>query len=313
MRNLPSAKWNLSAVSQSFAHPTRHEFGDRRFDMVALDVDGTLLRDSKTLSGACANAVRAVVDLGIKVVLASARPPRSLGDLHRALKLNTPTINYNGALIHDPISDQSLRHRPLDAEVARAVVNHARQIDPEIVVSLEVLDRWLTDRVDPSLLTETAKTFEPDVIAPLETLFATPITKLMLLADAGRLARVREAIELRFINQVGLTVSDDHLLQLLAPGIDKGESLAWLAARDGITPGRVLAIGDAPNDAAMLQWAGLGIAVSSGWPEAIAAADVTVPGNDKDGVAVALQQYILDIVAQPRTKKPQGNCGPAAG
>lgn len=273
------------------APPSQRPAG--RFDLVAVDVDGTLLRPDKSLSQVCARAVTAATARDIKVVLASARPPRSLDGIHQTLNLDTPTINYNGSLIRDPLRNATLRHRPLPPAVGRAVVEHARHLEPNVVVSLEILDQWWTDRVDPTLLTETAKTFEPDVIAPLDQLFDQPITKLMLLAAPPKLPPIRHAIEARFADQLTVTCSDDHLIQILAPNVDKGEALAWLAKRLGVNPRRVLAIGDAPNDVPMLQWAGLGLAMASGWPQAIAASDALAPGNDADGLAVAIQQYVL--------------------
>jgi len=269
----------------------------QRVRMLALDVDGTLLRSDKNMTRKVGDAVRAAADAGVHVVLASARPPRSLRTIYEALKLNTLQINYNGALIHDMKRGRHVRHTPLDMAVARKVIAAARRVDRKCCVSLEILDKWYTDHTDDDLPTETSLRFKPDFVGPLNAFLTVPVTKLMLLAPPDRMARITESIQRKFAGHVGMTVADRHLLQLMDHRIHKGEALAHVANQYGIDRSEVVAIGDAPNDVQMLRWAGFGIAVESGWPEAIAAADALVPSNDADGVAHAIERYVLNNVA----------------
>ncbi len=68
----------------------------KKIRMVALDLDGTLLTSRKSITPITHAAVRAVIETGVKVVLATARPPRSVRSYYSALKLDTVTVNYNG-------------------------------------------------------------------------------------------------------------------------------------------------------------------------------------------------------------------------
>ena len=77
------------------------------------------------------------------------------------------------------------------------------------------------------------------------------------------------------------------------PKVHKSDALAWLAAELGIARGEVLALGDGINDVDMLAWAGLGVAMGDGHPEALAVAGVIAPPFDEDGVAWAIEQYVL--------------------
>lgn len=266
---------------------------EARFRLIALDVDGTLLRSDKRLSPRVTQAVRRATEAGVCVVLASARPPRSLSEIHRFLKLDTLQINYNGALVHDPVSRRHIHHKPLPPELASRVVRHARRVDRDVVVSLEILDKWYTDHVDETLPTETSKAFTPDFIGPLESFLHVPVTKIMLLATPDRLGRIRGAVVKKFGDELGLAVSDPHLLQVIHPEADKARALALVAGRYGILPSEVMAIGDAPNDLTMLHWAGLGVAVGNAWDNVRMAADVVVPPNDDDGVAHAIERFVL--------------------
>lgn len=281
------------------AHPKRppqiHEI-DRPAEairLVAVDIDGTLMRSDKQVTSLTARAIAEAARRGVSIVLASARPPRSVRELHRELGLTTPSVHYNGALIFDAASDAPLLHRPLARRTARRAVRLARRIDRSVVVSVERLDRWLTDRVDPSLLVETTRNSEPDFLGSLRACLREDVTKLMLLAPPERLGAVRDGVRAKLSGELALHVSDRHVLQLVHRDVDKAAAVRWIAQRQGVSSEAVMAIGDAPNDAGMLRWARLGVAVDNAWPEALAAADTVAPSNDAEGVTAALERFVL--------------------
>ncbi|MCC6683062.1 MAG: HAD family phosphatase [Phycisphaeraceae bacterium] len=263
------------------------------FALVAVDLDGTLLRSNKSLSRRAADAISQATEHGVQVVLASARPPRGVHAIYRRLGLKTFQVNYNGALIHDPHRGRHVFHQPLNADLARRIARLARRIDAECLVSLEILDKWYTDRVDHELTVETSKFSDPDFIGPLEAFFTVPVTKLMLLAPPPKIEKLRVQVKRRFGSQVAVLLSDAHVIQIVHRQVDKAVAVKWIADADDIPASRVLAIGDAPNDVGMLRWAGLGVAVANAWPAAMKAADVTVSSNDDDGVAEAIEKYVL--------------------
>ncbi len=261
--------------------------------LVAIDLDGTLLTCDKKLSLRCVRAIDRAQRQGVAVVIASARPPRAVREIYRLLGLDTVQINYNGALIHDAPRKRHIFHRPLPVPLARHVTELARRMDGSIAVSLEILDRWYTDHIVEGLETETSRSFDPDSIAPLHAYLNRPITKLMLLAPPERLAPVRECIGQRFEGQIGLAFTDPHLIQVHHPGACKARALERVARMYGVDRANVMAIGDAPNDESMLRWAGWGVAVANAWPQARNAAKAIVPSNDEDGVAFAIERYVL--------------------
>lgn len=282
------------------------------YDIVAIDVDGTLLRSDKRLADRDAAAVRAAARAGVRIVLATARPPRAiraLVDTLGLLELSPPsrspgpegalglvTINYNGAALWDARRGRAIEHTPIESPLARNAVYAARGADRDVMVSIEILDKWYTDRIDPDLPTETSKSFAPDFIGHLDAFLGVPPTKVLFLAPPERLVRVRDALDHRFGRRglLELKVSDEHLFSVIAPGVDKGTTLASLAARLGVARERVLAIGDAPNDAKMLEWAGKGVAVSNAWKEARDAADETLDlSNDQCAVAHVIERDVL--------------------
>ena len=261
---------------------------------MAIDLDGTLLQSDKRIGQRTIDAVSAVLARGIHVVLATARPPRGVRPFYELLGLQGLQVNYNGALIHHMRQEQHVYHMPLDVTLARDLIVLARQIDPGVVVNIEILDRWYTDRVDDTLHIETSRMFDPDGMGPILDWLDRPVTKIMFLAHEPKLAGVQEAITQQFSGQVALAISDSHVIQVVHPSVNKGLAVKSVATGYGIATDRVMAIGDAPNDVEMIRWAGLGVAVKNGWPEARQAADVVVASNDDQGVADALWRYILD-------------------
>ncbi|MGP1310890.1 MAG: HAD-IIB family hydrolase, partial [Phycisphaerales bacterium] len=240
-----------------------------RFDLIALDLDGTLLTSDKRVSPEDADALKSAIRSGVQIVLATARPPRGvrwvlrdLGQLGQGAR-EAVTINYNGALVWDAVERHALEHTPLDAATARDVVRDARAHHPETMVSVETLDVWHTDRHDPALTMETSKLFPPDYVGPLDGTLSRDVTKLMLIAQPAHIAGLRARVTpFEASRLAGVFVTDPHIVQVAAHGVDKGSALERHAARLGVDRARVLALGDAGNDAQMLRWAGLGVAMA---------------------------------------------------
>ncbi len=262
--------------------------------MVAIDIDGTILRGDKRLSLKVVTAVKMATKKGVRVVLATARPPRSVKEIYGILGLTTLQVNYNGALIFDPLRKSTLLHLQIEPELVLEVIKAARAKEPSVVVSMEDLDRSFTDRIDPTLQTETDKQFPPDQVGNIESFLTHPITKLMLMQRAEKMNRVRKLLEHKFKDRVAFAASDSHLMQVMNKAADKAHAVAWVASHYNIPPEQVMCIGDAPNDSQMLAWAGLGVAMGNGWKDAKKHADVIVPTNDEDGVAYAIMRYVLD-------------------
>src|SRR3954466_13376346 len=104
MSRVPAKPSLLSSPNGSIAVPPP-------IGLVAVDLDGTLLTDQKQVSKRTMRALAALPARGVKVVIASARPPRSVRHVYELLKLDTWQINYNGALIWDHPNLQVVHHQ----------------------------------------------------------------------------------------------------------------------------------------------------------------------------------------------------------
>ena len=260
--------------------------------LVAIDLDGTLLNDAKRVTERTVEALRCATSAGVRVVIASARPPRSVRHVYRELDLDTWQINYNGALIWDEASGRAVEHRPMSPQTVLELVALARQRHPEILVSCEILDRWCTDRFDQTYTTETGRLFPPDVVAPVERFCVEPVTKLMLLAAPATLDELEPALRAAPM-PVSVIRSDPDLIQVMNDSADKGVALIKVAEHYGVEPEQVMAIGDAVNDVPMLEAAGVAVAMDNAHPAVKAAAHWVAPSNNDHGVHAALERYGL--------------------
>ena len=261
--------------------------------LVAIDLDGTLLNDSKQVSQQTADALRCLPGRGVKVVIASARPPRSVRHIYQMLGLDTLTINYNGALIWDEPRKSAIFHRPLPRGVARRIVDEARDLFEDVQVTCEILDRWFTDRFDPTHTTETGRLFKPDVIAPLDTFCGGQITKLMLLGDPSMITRLIADLSLLYADEVTILRTDDDLIQIMDRRISKSVALQIVARHYGVRKREIMAIGDAPNDVGMLQMAAVAVAMDNAHDLVKRVSHWVAPSNNDHGVHAALVRYGL--------------------
>lgn len=260
--------------------------------MLVLDIDGTLLRPDRTISSRVRDAVRAAAEI-MPVVLATARPPRSVRAIAAELELTTPQVNYNGALIWDAQKAQAIDHVPLSASLCGQIIAQTRALFAHSVLGIEHLDRWYTDRVDERFTTETGKLFPPDFIQPVETLLSLGATKLMFHCDPHEIDALRAALEPEFRGEVSFIRTDPDLLQMMNGSTSKWIGIRRLASRLGVETSDILSIGDNENDREMIRESGFGVAMANGTPAAKAVAKWIAPSNIDDGVAEAIERFIL--------------------
>ncbi len=264
--------------------------------MVALDMDGTLLNPRESVTARVHRAVHETIKRGIQVVIATARPPRSVRFYHRALKLETPIVSHNGALVWDERRQCVLRHASLDHALVRRIIGFARRRCRDVIPSVEIIDRLYSDHfgIVPLDSIPPGRSFSPDVIASMEAFLRVPVTRLFLHGKPSIIDELNYLLPSRFHDRVNVIHSESRLLQIVAPDITKASALSFLADAYGISSRQVLAIGDSANDLPMLQWAGTGVAMANAPEHLRNAVGNVVPSNSEDGVAVALEKYVLN-------------------
>ena len=263
--------------------------------LIAIDLDGTLLTGDKQISQVTAAALTDAMRIaGVRIVLASARPPRTILGFYRQLELDTPMICCNGALVQMPTTGQVLIHRPIPTNMAVRSVQLARQIYPDIIISAEIIDQWYTTHFNKAHRHSPDAAGRPDVVGPVESWLNRPVTKLLLIDKQAKLTEVGIALREELAGELTIAQTEENLLQVIHKLASKGRSLRSVAAQLGIDRSEVMAVGDNANDVGMLRWARIGVAMGNASPKAMEAADYVTESNDADGLAAAIRRAVLD-------------------
>lgn len=257
-----------------------------RYRLVATDLDGTLLRDDGTVSARTAATLERVQAGGIPVVFVTARPPRRVREIARAIGFVGQAICSNGALVYDLAADAVVRQTLLDAVVARDLVAALREAAPGITFAVEAGLRY---GQEPGYAPHSPHAEDEGLrYGDAAALCAEGATKLIALHPAWPLGELLPLAR-RLAGEVAVvTHSGAPFVEIAAPGITKARALAALCAELAIEPAEVIAFGDMPNDLSLLDWAGYRVAVANAHPEVLALAHEVTTTNNDDGVARVL-------------------------
>lgn len=274
------------------------------YRLLALDIDGTLLRSDKTVSPRTLLALAAAQRAGVRVALVTGRRYPAARRVAAQLPGDVDLVLHNGALIME--GEAVVRCRPLDLEVARLAVRVGRAAGADPVVHCGHAGEGLLvvqGGVAPSntLLAYYLERSHPDVrtVPDLETALQDDPLQVMFGGGLEEMAALRAhlAEPLGGRARIERTVYPHRgvsLLDVLDPGVGKAEALAFLQARFGVAAAETVAIGDNWNDHEMLSGAGLGLVMGNADPEMRALGLPVLPTNDEDGVAEAIERHVLD-------------------
>lgn len=255
------------------------------FRLIATDLDGTLLRSDGTVSERTRAALARAHARGIEIVITTGRPFRIVGQIAAAVGVCDVAICANGAIVIDLATGSVLDHRPLAPPVAARIVTGLRAACPGILFSFEFPHEYARelayhDTFRPPLAPRHADALE---------LAQQPVTKLLARHPTLPFAEVLQAAHAVAGTVAVATTAGGTSVEISAAGVTKATALAAHCAQRGIAAADVIAFGDAPNDLALLAFAGRSVAVANAQPAVLAAADERTLSNDEDGVAVVVE------------------------
>ena len=252
---------------------------------MAIDLDGTLLRSDGVISQRSRDAIRAVRDRGVVVVIVTARGPASVTGLAREAGIEGSAVCSNGGLIVDLATGAIVRERLLETATAIRLVHALRERLPGIVFAVEHEAFAHEDGFSAWDWQPPPGTRVADALELLED----PATKIILRHTGHEVEMVAAVARELAGDSATVVQSGGEAVEVTAVGVNKAAGLADVADEHGIDAADVIAFGDFLNDVPMLAWAGRGIAVANAHPEVLAIADEVTASNDDDGVAIVLE------------------------
>ena len=265
-----------------------------RIRLVALDLDGTLIGDDLVLRPRVRDAIAAAQAEGIAVTIVTGRMFAAARPFAQALAVHGPIVCYQGAAVFDAASGATLRQTPVRQDVTRDTLAWAHEHGVHAQCYAD--DTLYVDQINrfSKRYTDLARV-EPVVVPSLRDAFAERATiKIVLVDDAERANEHLAALRARLGDRAYLTRSHVDFVEVIDPAVNKGEALQFIAQRYGVPLDATLAVGDAWNDVPLLDAAAVGVAMGSGPPELLARADHVVADVAHDGVAEAIERYVLD-------------------
>ncbi len=267
------------------------------YKLVALDMDGTLLTSKKAISPRTKQAIQAAREKGVVVVLASGRPLEGMLNSLTELEMNSEqdyVLSYNASLVQRVASKSVIRKQILTGSDAKNIAALARELgtyvhafSPQRGLITEEDNPYTKHEADINGVTSHVCDFA-------ELADDEEIIKVMMVAEASVLTNAIAQLPQELHQQYTVVQSAPFFLELMNPNSNKGTGVAMLAEHLGIDASEVICVGDAGNDHHMIKYAGLGVAMGNATDDTKALADHITLSNDEDGVAVVIEDFILN-------------------
>ena len=268
--------------------------------LLIVDIDGTIAGESNQVSPRVKAAISAAQARGVRVGIATGRMYKSALRFHQEIAADMPIIAYQGAWIQDPATGTIHRHCPVPVDIARELLDYFEQ--PTLLAKLSIHvyrdDCLYVREINPDTELYVGRSgIAVTPVADLRTVLTEQPTKILAMSeDTALIQDLLQDLRRKYTaDRLHVTTSVPIFLETTQSGIDKGNAIDYVAQNLlGIAAENVLAIGDNYNDVEMLAYAGIGVAMGNAPADVRSLADWVAPPVNADGVAVAIEKFILN-------------------
>ena len=264
-----------------------------RPQLIALDVDGTVLLEDETPSPGVVEAVQAAVAAGHEVTLATGRSWRGTEPVLEKLGIRPQyVISANGATVYRRVGDGYERFHTETFDPAPALTLLREHLpDAHYMVELGDSSRLFTEEIAYWDLSDGTK------VASFEELAAQPVARVVVISpEHSEQDFVRLIAEIG-LNQVSYAIGWTAWLDIAPQGVDKGSALKLVCETSGHDPADTIVIGDGRNDLGMFAWSrdhgGTAVAMGQASDEVREAASLVTMSVDRGGVAHILERLTV--------------------
>lgn len=276
--------------------------------VIIMDVDGTLTNSKKVVTEKTKNALIKAQELGSILVLASGRPTSGLIDLAKELKMNEHNgllVSFNGSKVIDCETNKVLFNKTMSIEEGQAVLEHMKNFKVKPMIDKDdymyvnnVFDNEVINNGEPFNIIEYEARGGKFKLCEQEDLAAFadyPLNKILTAGDPEYLEEHYKEMMEPFKDKLSCMFTAPFYFEFTAKGIDKAKALDSVLIPMGYKKEEMIAFGDGHNDASMVKYAGVGVAMENAVEDLKAIANEITLSNEEDGIAYTLSKYIQGI------------------
>lgn len=274
------------------------------YKLVCIDVDGTLLNTKHEVTQRTREILLKTHELGVHIVISTGRMYTDAEYYSNLIGVQSPVIASNGAFIKEKDNEKIIYKDVLGEKLSLELLEIFRKhgVQPyfctphkfyygHIMFKLFYLATKLLGTRRNKLEMEYVGSWdqwqkvlhkEQDNIVKAEIIYR----------DVALICDLRQ--ELKTVEQLEIVDSSKYNIEITRKGVSKGKAVAMLAAFYGLKRAEIITIGDSENDVSMIEYAGLGIAMGNATDRVKQQADYITDSNDKEGVANAINKFVLD-------------------
>ncbi|WP_026882915.1 Cof-type HAD-IIB family hydrolase [Clostridium akagii] len=277
-----------------------------KYKLMCIDMDGTLLNSKRVVSDANKNAIKKAHDLGVQIVIATGRVYSNAAFYSNLIGVKSPVIASNGAIIKEKLADKVIYKNELGIENLAKIIEvcnkHKLKLNlnthNSIISSsrlIYVITKYLF--LKSMMNSENGKLNISYVSKP--NLFkiikenSKDIIKCEILDTSPRRLEIAKKDFKKIVN-LEIVSSSKNNIEITSKSVSKGQAVKELAKYYNLKAEEIITIGDSQNDLSMIEYAGLGIAMGNGTELVKSKANYITDTNDNDGVAKAINKFILN-------------------
>ncbi|MBQ9362622.1 MAG: HAD family phosphatase [Bacteroidaceae bacterium] len=268
------------------------------YRLIALDIDGTLARNDRSLSQVTIDTLVEAQQRGLRVVIASGRPTYGIAHVAEALQLEKFggfVLAFNGGEIWNWQNQERIYAQALPDEVIPVLYRCTRDAGFDMMTYQGAY--IVTEAAHSSYIQLSAarNRMQVKVVADFLAAVDKPLSKCMIVGDADRLQPFETVLTAALQGRANAYRSEPFCLEVVPKGIDKAKCLGILLEKLELDRSGLIACGDGFNDISMIQFAGLGVAMGNAQDCVKKAADYITLSNEADGVANVVRKFFLDV------------------
>ncbi len=260
--------------------------------LIVSDIDGTILNEKCECSPRVRKALNAAIDKGVKVVLATGRMFMGADPVRESLGLETPVICYQGAMVRK--GDEILYQNPVEHSLARQIIEisrkegfHLNLYNNDTLIVEDDNKQYMKDYTQGRFTTyETVKSFDDVELGDVSKL-------LCITYNEDEIVRLGQVLGEKFKGKLAVVRSHKYYLEFTDINATKGNAMNFLKNLWNIKTEEVFASGDQDNDYDLLKNAGMKVAMGNASEKLKTIADYICPTIHEDGLATAIERYVL--------------------